>query len=718
MHVQPEREPLDLAEPSRAVVESEKLAPSNLGYFAWVSGQSLSFRFRALKAGDLIKLKALGECASFYDVLLDNEVLATVRFPNRFREVRVLLPRDGTRLQLRRTAQASCPLHFSRVKRQGFVGTTGQGLGELYLISALKPCPPAAPWPQVLIPWALALLVAFGLWWLGETRVLYGLLVSAATAWLLLLYGLAAGVRAVYPPSTLRLVLLVPQGVLLVLFFGKKLAGFFQGRGKSWARTRWFSFLAKPVAATWVFAGALGLYVLWLVATLPQTPMEWDEVLFVRGVLKFDVGEHAPHPPGYPIYMGLSKLFFYLGVDPVHATQLASVVGALLALWGIGWLVGLAGPPTLALFFSCLVAALSPCFSFAANLGLSDILATGLAVLAVATLISLEQKPTRGTAVLAGAMTALACGTRPQVFLALLLPWALVSWRLSRKRVYRWLWAVPAFLLVSLAVWLPVLVLTGWERYLHASRHLASWMNTHEYLSRFPAMEFSRFVADWLVRPLGNETLAASFWLACVAGGWLLWRRGYGRLVALLGAAGGGYLLLAPWTMTAEAAVRYAHPAYALLAPLAAGLVLPTDRLQGARVLLLGTWTLSAFAWVLPALTLRAAEPNPVWAALSWVRETQQPQVVFVNGGIRPHALFVLKPAGFRVEVGDPQNPAPGLWVSSPALARGSQVLFSTSWPKPKIGHMARRRYLSAEVVRCPPEPSFSSAARPKGGGP
>ncbi|GBC79797.1 hypothetical protein HRbin09_01023 [bacterium HR09] len=490
----------------------------------------------------------------------------------------------------------------------------------------------------------------------------------------------------------------------------------FRQRWRGWMQTCRLSLCARPLAEWWAFAGALSLYVVWLVATLPRTPMEWDEVLFIRGILKFDVGEHAPHPPGYPIYMGLSKLFFFLGADPVHATQLASVVGAVLALWGIGWLGRLAGLPTLAFFFSCLVAALSPCVSFAANLGLSDMLATGLALLAVATLLCLEQNPTCSTAVLAGAVTALACGTRPQIFLALLGPWALVTLRLSRKRVYRWLWSLPAALLVSLVVWLPVLRLTGVNRFLAASRWLASWMDAHEYLSRFPALPFSRFVADWLVRPLGSQALAVCFWLACVAGGWLLWRRGYGRLVALLLASGGGYLLLAPWTMTAEAAVRYALPAYALLSPLAAGLVLPTHWLQGAGVLLLGTWMLAAFAWILPALTLRAAEPNPVWAALSWVRETQQPQVVFVNGGIRPHALFVLQPAGFPVEVGDPQNPAPGLWVRSPALARGSQVLFSASWPEPKIGHMARRRYLSAEVVRVAPASGVSVPARPKGG--
>src|SRR5206468_2081883 len=38
--------------------------------------------------------------------------------------------------------------------------------------------------------------------------------------------------------------------------------------------------------------------------TLPRTPWEYDEVLFVRGIERFDPLHHRPHPPGYPLVIG------------------------------------------------------------------------------------------------------------------------------------------------------------------------------------------------------------------------------------------------------------------------------------------------------------------------------------------------------------------------------------------------------------------------------
>jgi hypothetical protein len=41
---------------------------------------------------------------------------------------------------------------------------------------------------------------------------------------------------------------------------------------------------------------------------LPSTLEDIDSVNFALGVRDFDVAEHRPHPPGYPVYVGLGKL--------------------------------------------------------------------------------------------------------------------------------------------------------------------------------------------------------------------------------------------------------------------------------------------------------------------------------------------------------------------------------------------------------------------------
>src|SRR6478752_5532343 len=41
---------------------------------------------------------------------------------------------------------------------------------------------------------------------------------------------------------------------------------------------------------------------------LPQTLEDIDSINFALGVEAFDVASHRPHPPGYPVYIGLAKI--------------------------------------------------------------------------------------------------------------------------------------------------------------------------------------------------------------------------------------------------------------------------------------------------------------------------------------------------------------------------------------------------------------------------
>ena len=57
--------------------------------------------------------------------------------------------------------------------------------------------------------------------------------------------------------------------------------------------------------------GLAALAVLFLLAhlfSLPPTLEDIDSVNFALGVQDFDVARHQPHPPGYPVYIGLAKV--------------------------------------------------------------------------------------------------------------------------------------------------------------------------------------------------------------------------------------------------------------------------------------------------------------------------------------------------------------------------------------------------------------------------
>ncbi len=59
-----------------------------------------------------------------------------------------------------------------------------------------------------------------------------------------------------------------------------------------------------------------------------------DSIQFALGVEKYDLAAHHPHPPGYPLYIGLLKLLAVLGIDSLHGmvglSILASGLGAAL----------------------------------------------------------------------------------------------------------------------------------------------------------------------------------------------------------------------------------------------------------------------------------------------------------------------------------------------------------------------------------------------------
>lgn len=83
-----------------------------------------------------------------------------------------------------------------------------------------------------------------------------------------------------------------------------------------------------------------------VVAVLVRLPFtlermwDHDSVQFALGVEKYDLAAHQPHPPGYPLWIGLLKLLAALGIDPLHGMVGLAVLGGAI---GAGWMVLLAG---------------------------------------------------------------------------------------------------------------------------------------------------------------------------------------------------------------------------------------------------------------------------------------------------------------------------------------------------------------------------------------
>jgi hypothetical protein len=82
-----------------------------------------------------------------------------------------------------------------------------------------------------------------------------------------------------------------------------------------------------PDRPDWLFSTLLALLVaLTRWPALSRTLWDWDEANFALAVANFDVTAHHPHPPGFPLFVGLAKLIPF---DAFHALQAIAFVSSL-----------------------------------------------------------------------------------------------------------------------------------------------------------------------------------------------------------------------------------------------------------------------------------------------------------------------------------------------------------------------------------------------------
>jgi hypothetical protein len=152
---------------------------------------------------------------------------------------------------------------------------------------------------------------------------------------------------------------------------------------------------------------------------------DWDEVLFAAALHHYDVAQHHPHPPGFPLFFALAKIARTFIHDDFHSLRAISVLASLFVF-----------PAMFALarslrfrFRTCVVAALL--FSFLPNVwywggtGFTDELALVTALAGAAFLLRDDR---RSTYILGCIFFAATMLVRAQNVL-LAWPWIVASWR-------------------------------------------------------------------------------------------------------------------------------------------------------------------------------------------------------------------------------------------------------------------------------------------------
>lgn len=424
---------------------------------------------------------------------------------------------------------------------------------------------------------------------------------------------------------------------------------------------------------------ALALALAYLAAHLPflaPSLEDIDSANFALALRDYDVAQHQPHPPGYPVYIALGRLSLAaIGVvaPAVHghrAEALAfavwSAIGGAIAVWAAWFLyaaldavgggkgsAATSSPGATAVertaswpaVCAAVLLGVAPLFWLAGLRPLSDLpgLAGALASQALSVGALRERRYLPWAALLAG----LSAGIRVQT-LPLTLPLLLAALVRQRGAGVTWLITRPgAALLAGVVVWIvPLLVLSGGvDGYVHALGMQAGedfagvdmlWSNPTP--RRLALGLYHTFVMPW-----SSVVLAAAALLAAAAGIVATLRSSW-RALALLVTGFGAYAVF-HLLLQDTATVRYALPLFPAVCWLAARGMLAIGR---AGWMAAGALAAAALATSVAAATEYHREAHPAFRAIADMSATaSRPAALFAHYSLR-RALQVAAPAGVR----------------------------------------------------------------------
>jgi len=221
------------------------------------------------------------------------------------------------------------------------------------------------------------------------------------------------------------------------------------------------------VTAVLSFLGLAALFAL----TRSRWLDDWDSVNFARELDRFDIPNHQPHPPGYPIYVAAGRLVHQVIADHAAALTLRS---------------SLSGAAVAAMFFMLLrrqvdfaialvasvTMALSPLFWLQSGLALTDMFAMifVVAFLLVEGIPATTPKAALARRIACGVIAGLSLGARPHVTVLIVAYWC---FRALASRELGWARLATAVLslLAGTALWfIPAALATGgFDAYFSAS---------------------------------------------------------------------------------------------------------------------------------------------------------------------------------------------------------------------------------------------------------
>src|SRR5437016_2204948 len=161
---------------------------------------------------------------------------------------------------------------------------------------------------------------------------------------------------------------------------------------------------------------------------MARSPWAWDEMLFTSAVRAYDVTQHHPHPPGYPLFIVLGKVARLTVRDDFRALQTVNLIAGALLFPAVFLLARELQLRFETAAIAATLCAFLPTVWFYGGTAFSDVTSIVIVVFAAALLIRATNR-----SVLAGSfLLGCAIAVRPQNLLIGLAPLIVAMWRMTR----------------------------------------------------------------------------------------------------------------------------------------------------------------------------------------------------------------------------------------------------------------------------------------------
>ena len=165
---------------------------------------------------------------------------------------------------------------------------------------------------------------------------------------------------------------------------------------------------------------------------LSRTLWDWDEALFCLAFHDYDVANHHPHPPGFPLFIALARAARLILHSDFRALQAVAMLGALLAFPAMYLLARMLEMPRVTAVVAALLFSFLPNVWYFGGTGFSDVPAVVVVIAAAAFLLRGAQD--RRAYFLGCLLLGISIAFRPQNALLGAWPWLAGSWPRIRAR--------------------------------------------------------------------------------------------------------------------------------------------------------------------------------------------------------------------------------------------------------------------------------------------